>query len=74
LKSAKQLHLLVPGFAPQIDLRCYANCDLLSSITNSGIERQEIRREVDARGLATLIISLLEGALMVSRLELDRVL
>jgi hypothetical protein len=46
--------------------------DLLSSITNTGIERQEIRREVDARRVATLIISLLEGALMVSRVELDR--
>ena len=34
-----------------------------------GIERKEIRGGVDARRLATLIITSLEGALMISRLE-----
>ena len=47
-------------------------CDLLSSIINTGIERKEIRRGVDPRRLAILIISSLEGALMISRLERDR--
>ncbi len=46
--------------------------DLLSSIIDTGIERKEIRRGVDARKLATLIISSLEGALMISRLERAR--
>ena len=46
--------------------------DLLSSVIRAGIERKEIRRDVDARNLATLIISSLEGALMISRLERDR--
>lgn len=46
--------------------------DLLSSIISTGVERKEIRRGVDARKLATLIISSLEGALMISRLERDR--
>jgi TetR/AcrR family transcriptional repressor of nem operon len=46
--------------------------DFLSSILNAGVERKEIRGGVDARRLATLIISSLEGALMISRLERDR--
>lgn len=46
--------------------------DLLTSIISTGIERKEIRRGVDAKKLATLIISSLEGALMISRLEHDR--
>jgi TetR/AcrR family transcriptional regulator, transcriptional repressor for nem operon len=46
--------------------------DLLGSIISGGIERKEIRRSVDARKLANLIISSLEGALMISRLERDR--
>ena len=46
--------------------------DLLSSIVRAGVERKEIRRGVDADKLATLIISSLEGALMISRLERDR--
>jgi TetR/AcrR family transcriptional repressor of nem operon len=46
--------------------------DLLSLIVRAGIERKEISRGVDANKLATLIISSLEGALMVSRLERDR--
>jgi TetR/AcrR family transcriptional regulator, transcriptional repressor for nem operon len=46
--------------------------DLLSSIISTGIERKEIRRGVNAKKLATLIISSLEGALMISRLERNR--
>ena len=46
--------------------------DLLSSIIDTGIARKEIRRAVDAEKLATLIISSLEGALMISRLERNR--
>ena len=41
----------------------------LSSIIRDGIERKEIRRSVDANKLATLIISSLEGATMIGRLE-----
>jgi TetR/AcrR family transcriptional repressor of nem operon len=37
-----------------------------------GIETGEIRREVDPRRAAILIISSLEGALTISRLERDR--
>lgn len=47
-------------------------CDLLSSIIKAGVERKEIRRDVEANKLATLVISSLEGALMISRLERDR--
>jgi TetR/AcrR family transcriptional regulator, transcriptional repressor for nem operon len=46
--------------------------DLLSSIIRTGVARKEIRRGVNAKMLATLIISSLEGALMISRLERDR--
>ncbi len=46
--------------------------DHLQSIVKKGIERREIRRGTDAKGLATLIISSLEGALMMSRLERRR--
>jgi len=41
----------------------------LSVVIRSGIERKEIRRGVDPKKLATLVISILEGALMISRLE-----
>jgi TetR/AcrR family transcriptional repressor of nem operon len=41
----------------------------LSSIVRDGIEREEIRRSIDANKLATLIISSLEGAMMIGRLE-----
>ena len=41
----------------------------LSAIVNSGIKRREIRREVNPKTLAALIIASLEGALMISRLE-----
>jgi len=45
---------------------------LLISVINEGIQRREIRGGVDPHGLATLIISSLEGALMISRLERNR--
>ena len=41
----------------------------ISSIVSDGIARKEIRRRVDPQKLATLIISSLEGALMMGRLE-----
>ena len=41
----------------------------LSSVIRRGIERSEIRRSVEPQELATLVISTLEGALMISRLE-----
>ena len=41
----------------------------LSEIVADGVSRKEIRRGVDPQRLATLIISSLEGALMMSRLE-----
>jgi|SRR5437016_1014936 len=41
----------------------------LTSMISSGIKAREIRRKVDAKKLATLIISSLEGAIMVYRLE-----
>ena len=46
--------------------------DRLRSIISTGISRREIRRGVDSKKLATLIISSLEGALMIARLERDR--
>lgn len=41
----------------------------LASIIRAGIRAREIRPKVDAQKLATLIISALEGAVMVYRLE-----
>ena len=46
--------------------------NLLISIVNEGIQRGEIRNGVDPNKLAMLIISSLEGALMISRLERNR--
>jgi len=46
--------------------------DRLSSIVDSGIKRGEIRRGVNAKEAATLIISSLEGALVIGRLERNR--
>jgi TetR/AcrR family transcriptional repressor of nem operon len=43
--------------------------DRLEAIVDSGIRKREIRRGVHSKALATLIISSLEGALMISRLE-----
>src|SRR5260370_35601103 len=42
-------------------------------IVNKGIERQEIRPGVDADVLATLLISTLEGAIMLSKLYGDNI-
>src|SRR5579859_2926571 len=41
----------------------------LREIAEAGQKRNEIKRGVDARELATLIVSALEGSLMMSRLE-----
>ena len=41
----------------------------LSSMVSAGIKAREIRPQIDANKLATLIISSLEGAVMVYRLE-----
>jgi hypothetical protein len=38
-------------------------------VANAGIKAKEIRQKVDPSKLATLIISSLEGAIMVYRLE-----
>jgi TetR/AcrR family transcriptional regulator, transcriptional repressor for nem operon len=46
--------------------------DRLSSIVDNGIKRGEIQRGVDAKEVATLIISSLEGALVIGRLERNR--
>ena len=46
--------------------------DRLSSIVDSGIKGGEIRRGVNAKEVATLIISSLEGALVIGRLERNR--
>jgi TetR/AcrR family transcriptional regulator, transcriptional repressor for nem operon len=46
--------------------------NLLVAITNEGVGRGEIRTGIDANRLAMLIISSLEGALMISRLESKR--
>jgi len=43
--------------------------DLLTSVINQGIQRGEIRSGVDPKRLGMLVISTLEGALMISRLE-----
>jgi TetR/AcrR family transcriptional repressor of nem operon len=45
----------------------------LSRIVEEGIERGEIRREVEPRRIANTIVAALEGALMVSRLEGSKV-
>jgi TetR/AcrR family transcriptional repressor of nem operon len=46
--------------------------DILSRIVITGIERKEIKSNINPKELATLIIGSLEGALMISRLERDR--
>ena len=43
--------------------------DRLQSIVEQGRQRGEVRSDVDCAELATLIVSTLEGGLMVSRLE-----
>jgi TetR/AcrR family transcriptional regulator, transcriptional repressor for nem operon len=46
--------------------------DYLAEIVAAGLKRKEIRPEVDAKQVATLIISSLEGALMIARLERNK--
>ena len=41
----------------------------INSVISAGIKAREIRPRIDAKKLATLIISSLEGAVMVYRLE-----
>ena len=43
--------------------------DYLAEIVAAGLKRKEIQPEVDAKEVATLIISSVEGALMIARLE-----
>jgi TetR/AcrR family transcriptional repressor of nem operon len=43
--------------------------DCMKSIAHEGKRRGEVRSEVDPAKLATLIVSMLEGSLMVSRLQ-----
>jgi TetR/AcrR family transcriptional regulator, transcriptional repressor for nem operon len=43
----------------------------LETIATVGQERNEIKRDVDAKDLATLIVSMLEGSLMLRRLQKD---
>jgi hypothetical protein len=44
----------------------------LAKVAADGIENGEIDARVDAKALGQLIISTLEGALLISRLENDR--
>ena len=44
----------------------------LCSVVSEGIERGEIERNTDPRRIATTIIAMLEGALMISRIEGSR--
>lgn len=46
--------------------------DYLAEIVVAGRKRKEIRAQADAREVATLIISSLEGALMIGRLERNK--
>jgi TetR/AcrR family transcriptional regulator, transcriptional repressor for nem operon len=46
--------------------------DYLAEIVAAGLKRKEIRPEVDAKQVATVIISSLEGALMIARLERNK--
>jgi len=45
----------------------------IGKIVKAGIERGEIRADVEPRSIANVIIASLEGALMISRLEGNRV-
>jgi TetR/AcrR family transcriptional repressor of nem operon len=44
----------------------------LTKVIKAGIGAKEIQNDVDPKRLATLVISSLEGALMISRVERDR--
>jgi TetR/AcrR family transcriptional repressor of nem operon len=46
--------------------------DYLAEIVAAGLKRKEIRPEVDPKQVATLLISSLEGALMIARLERNK--
>jgi TetR/AcrR family transcriptional repressor of nem operon len=46
--------------------------DYLAEIVVAGLKRKEIRPEIDAKEVATLIISSIEGALMIARLERNK--
>ena len=46
--------------------------DYLAEIVAAGLKRKEIRSEVNAKELAVLIVSSLEGALVISRLERNK--
>lgn len=46
--------------------------DYLAEIIAAGLKRKEIRPDLDAKEVATLIISSLEGALMIARLERNK--
>lgn len=46
--------------------------DYLAEIIAAGLKRKEIRSDVNAKEVATLIISSLEGALMIARLERNK--
>jgi len=47
--------------------------DKISAIVKSGVERGDIRSDVEPRAIANIMISALEGALMISRLEGNRI-
>jgi TetR/AcrR family transcriptional regulator, transcriptional repressor for nem operon len=44
----------------------------LATIAENGIRAREIRHDIDPQKVATLLVSSLEGSLMLSRLEHDR--
>lgn len=46
--------------------------DALAEIIAAGLKRKEIRPDVNGKEVATLIISSLEGALMITRLERNK--
>ncbi len=47
--------------------------DLIVRIVNKGIERHEVRPEIEAEALASVLISTLEGSIMMSKLYRDGV-
>jgi hypothetical protein len=49
--------------------RCVVGACYINSVISAGIKAREIRPRIDAKKLATLIISSLESAVMVYRLE-----
>jgi AcrR family transcriptional regulator len=46
--------------------------DKIVRIVKTGIQRAEIRSDIEPRGIANVLIAALEGALMISRLEGNR--